>query len=73
MVSGPDQSNKLGVLDRDDGIVSPYFLYHILEDWLYNKSISIVKYLDKYSCIPEKQRAAITIFTSLVFSDHSKG
>ena len=33
MASGSDQSNKLGVLDSDDGIVSPDFLYHnILKD-----------------------------------------
>ena len=29
MASGPNQSNELGVLDGDDGIVSPDFLYHI--------------------------------------------
>ena len=35
MVSGPDQSKEIGVLDGDDEIVSPDF-YHILKDWLYN-------------------------------------
>ena len=28
MVSSPEQSNEIGVLNGDDGIVSPNFLYH---------------------------------------------
>ena len=36
MVSVPNQSNELSMLDSDDGSVAPDFLYHILKDWLYN-------------------------------------
>ena len=42
MVSGPNQSNEISVLDGGDGSVSPDFLYIILKDWVYN-----YKYFDR--------------------------
>ena len=48
MVSDPDQSNEISVLDGGDESVSPDFLHIILKDWVYNYkySILIVHYLD---------------------------
>ena len=42
MASGPDQSDKLNILDGDNGSIS----LDSLSDWLYNQSISIVRFLD---------------------------
>ena len=38
MVSGPDQSNELGMLDNIDAIVSPDLLYHM---WLHLRKLGI--------------------------------
>ena len=62
MKSSPDQNNKLGMLDSDDGSTS-FILFKIFQGvdcnirvfWSFGAWIT-------HGCTPQKYRAAVTIF-----------